>query len=84
VLVATRLAEALNALEGPCAVIVPMGGFSHQDAPGGAIEDPELRAICAVALETQLTDIPVIRLDAHLFAPEVTDTILSTLSDLHT
>jgi uncharacterized protein (UPF0261 family) len=84
VLVTTRLAEALNALEGPCAVIVPMGGFSHQDAPGGAIEDPELRAICAVALETQLTDIPVIRLDAHLFAPEVTDTILSTLSDLHT
>jgi uncharacterized protein (UPF0261 family) len=34
------LAEALNAFDGPAQVIVPMGGFSHRDAPGGEIEDP--------------------------------------------
>ncbi len=80
--VATKLAEELNTLSGPCAVIVPMGGFSHHDRPGGAIEDPALRALCAETLETHLNNIPVTRIDAHLFAPEVTDLIIKTLGDL--
>ena len=81
--VSTKLAAELNALSGPCAVIIPMGGFSHQDRPGGEIEDPALRNICAATLEDQLHDtIPVTRLDAHLFAPEVTKAITSTLATL--
>lgn len=81
-LVSTELAKSLNVLTGPCSVIVPMGGFSHHDRPGGAIEDPVLRSVCADTLETELNDnIAVIRLDAHLFAPEVTEHIATTLAD---
>ncbi len=81
--VSSKLAAALNGIKGPCAVILPMGGFSHHDRPGGAIEDPDLRAICAETLETQLNSaIPVTRLDAHLFAPEVTANITATLAEL--
>jgi len=78
-----RLADSLNALSGPCAVIVPMGGFSHQDREGGPIEDPLLRETCFETLNADLkTDIQLIRLETHLFSPVVTDTILETLTAL--
>jgi uncharacterized protein (UPF0261 family) len=80
--VTMRLADALNALPGPCAVIVPMGGFSHHDRPGGAIEDPELRAIFADTLDKHLNAVPITRIDAHISAPDVTDCILTTLNEL--
>jgi len=81
--VSTRLAEELNAVDGPCAVILPMGGFSHHDRPGGAIEDPALRHVCADTLDHHLgANVSVTRIDAHLFAPEVTDLIINTLADL--
>jgi len=83
VLVCHRLADSLNALSAPRAVIVPMGGFSHQDRPGGPIEDPELRRTCLDTLMARLdADIQLICLDTHLFAPDVTDTILDTLAAL--
>ncbi len=82
-LVSTKLAEDLNALSGPCAVILPMGGFSHHDIDGGAIQDPDLRHVCRDTLIEHLnTNITVTTLDAHLFAPDVTDTILTTLNQL--
>lgn len=81
-LVSEKLADEMNKLTGPSAAIIPMGGFSHHDRPGGAIEDPELRQVCADTLEARLNQkIPVIRLEAHLCAPEVTDKILATLTD---
>ena len=81
--VSTELAKSMNALSGPCAVIIPMGGFSHHDRSGGAIEDPVLRNVCADTLENELDGgIPVIRIDAHLFADAVTDAITTTLADL--
>tara|TARA_B100000497_G_scaffold127937_1_gene171880 strand:+ start:8122 stop:9258 length:1137 start_codon:yes stop_codon:yes gene_type:complete len=84
-LINIKLAKELNALAGPCAMIIPMGGFSHHDKPGGVIEDPDLRAICAETLEAELNaNVPVIRLDAHLFAPEVTEKIIMTLAELST
>jgi len=83
ILVSTKLAEKLNVLTGPCAVILPMGGFSHHDMPGGAIEDPDLREVCRETLVAELNPkIPVTTLDAHLFASEVTDAILTTLTEL--
>lgn len=82
-LIATKLAFELNALAGPVAVIVPMGGFSHHDRPGGAIEDPALRAVFADTVEAHLNpDIQVIRRDEHIFAPEIAGSIISTLSEL--
>ncbi len=81
--VCQRLAESLNNLDGPCAMIVPMGGFSHQDRPGGPIEDPELREVCFDTLKASLNpDIQFHRLDAHLFAPDVTNALLETLKML--
>ena len=82
--VSTHLAHAINALSGPAAVILPMGGFSHQDRPGGPIEDPELREVCATTLEAHVTNTPITRIEAHLFAPEVTRAITATLAELAT
>ena len=82
VLVSTKLAEALNSNSGPSAVIVPMGGFSHHDHDGGLIEDPDLREVCAETLEAQLLNTNVTRIDAHISAPEVTDLITQTLTEL--
>jgi len=82
-LLAGHMARNLNALDGPCAVILPMGGFSHQDRPGGEIEDPALRAVFRDALTGALAPrIAVTELDAHLFDARVTGTIMTTLAEL--
>jgi uncharacterized protein (UPF0261 family) len=82
-LVTGKLADSLNAVSGPCAVILPMGGFSHHDRPGGPIEDRALRDVCHETLKAQLNpNITLTPLEAHLFAPEVTQTILSELGRL--
>ena len=81
--VATELALSMNELSGPAAVIVPMGGFSHHDCPGGAIEDETLREVCLATLKSKLAPrIALKTLDQHLFAPKITDTILTTLDDM--
>ena len=82
-IVADRLAVDLNALDGPRALIVPMGGFSHQDCPGGAIEDRELRDVFLQRVRDRL--LPQVRLetlDAHISAPEVTEAVVATLDVL--
>jgi len=82
-LVSSKLAQELNALSGPCAVILPMGGFSHHDIEGGSIEDPDLRQTCREVLMAELNpNITVTALDAHLFDRSVTDEILTKLTDL--
>lgn len=82
-LLATKLADAVNGLSGPSAVIVPMGGFSHHDRRGGPIEDPSLREICRATLRERLLDkVPLITVDAHISAPDVTSAIMHALSQL--
>lgn len=81
--ISTLLAEALNAISGPCAVIVPMGGFSHHDRPGGPIEDANLRNICLQTLTQHLNSgVTVTPVDAHISDPAITDLILKTLAQL--
>ena len=81
--VSTHLANHLNALPRSCSVIVPMGGFSHQDCAGGPIEDPDLRAVCLDTLGRQLRDtITVTPIDAHISAPEITAEIMTKLAAL--
>ncbi len=63
---AARLADELNRSTAPCHVILPMGGFSHEDAPGGAIEDAGLRAILAEGLERAARRFTTARMDAHI------------------
>ena len=81
VLVTRKLADALNAATGPQHLIIPMGGFSSEDGPGGAIEDPVLRTTFHNVMESVLAPhVNVTVLDDHISAPHVTDAILSALT----
>ncbi len=80
-MMAWLLAQSLNALTGPRALVVPMGGFSHQDKPGGEIEGPGLRDVFLATVKDQLSDATQLHvLDAHLFDPAVTDTVTDALT----
>lgn len=67
---ALALAKELNGARAPCHVILPMGGFSHEDQPGGAIEDPSLRAVAADTLEAQARHYTTERITAHINTPD--------------
>ncbi|KZL20927.1 hypothetical protein PsAD2_00919 [Pseudovibrio axinellae] len=78
--VAEALIESLNTATGPRALIVPLGGFSHQDCVGGAIEDPDLRRTFLNRAEKLLnSDVQLIVQDQHISARETTKTIIETL-----
>ncbi|MEM6939328.1 MAG: Tm-1-like ATP-binding domain-containing protein [Pseudomonadota bacterium] len=57
------LGAALQEATAPLRVLIPMGGFSSEDRPGGAIESPALRKVFADKLEGH---VPVTRLDGHI------------------
>ncbi|MEL6885388.1 MAG: Tm-1-like ATP-binding domain-containing protein [Pseudomonadota bacterium] len=77
--VARALAGHLNALTAPCDVIIPMGGFSHQDRPGGAIEDAALRAVFRDTLMSAIgPGVHITEMPDHISGPAVTDAILAT------
>lgn len=79
-LVTGKLAEALNPSTAPVSVIVPMGGFSHQDAPGGAIEAGNIRDVCWQVMQAQLdSHIELIRLESHIGAPETVEAIMQAV-----
>ncbi len=77
---ATALAQALNDSQAPCKVVIPMGGFSHEDRPGGAIEDPELREIAAQTLEAEARAYSVTRLPHHINSAETAAAVVAALS----
>ncbi|MEM1303200.1 MAG: Tm-1-like ATP-binding domain-containing protein, partial [Pseudomonadota bacterium] len=78
--VATQLIADLNAASGPRHLIVPMGGFSHQDRPGGAIEDPNLRMVLLEHARGGLApDVGLTVVDAHISEPPVTAAIADAL-----
>ncbi len=83
-LITARLVESLNTMAGRVQVIVPMGGFSHQDRPGGAIEDASLRAVFLDEARRGLSaDIPVTPIDAHIGDEQTTNAILAAYATLH-
>ncbi|MEM9970391.1 MAG: Tm-1-like ATP-binding domain-containing protein [Pseudomonadota bacterium] len=78
--VARGLAHALNSCVGYRHVIVPMGGFSHHDRPGGDIEGPALREVFLETIRREAdAGVTVTALDAHLFDPAVTSAVLGSL-----
>ncbi|MEM9105926.1 MAG: Tm-1-like ATP-binding domain-containing protein [Pseudomonadota bacterium] len=82
-LVAGALAENMNTLSGPTTLIVPLGGFSHRDCPGGEIEDRALREVFLEHVSERLDNtIGVKVVDAHIASSDVTSTILETLDAL--
>ena len=60
---ANILGAALTQATAPTRVLIPMGGFSSEDRPGGTIENPDLRAAFADTLETH---VPLTRLPGHI------------------
>jgi len=72
-------AEKLNQSKAPCHVLIPMGGFSHEDRPDGAIYDPELRAICAEILERDAQNYSLERLPHHINTPETAQAAVGAL-----
>jgi len=78
---AEALAAALNLATAPTHVLIPMGGFSHEDRVGGAIEAPTLRAIAAEVLTAQARAFSVERLPYHINAPETADAAVAALFD---
>ncbi|MCY3880120.1 MAG: Tm-1-like ATP-binding domain-containing protein [Rhodobacteraceae bacterium] len=77
--IADALADSLNTNSGPAALIVPMGGFSHQDRAGGLIEDPALRQVFLKRVRDSLDrEIGVNVLEAHISEPETTQAIIDT------
>ena len=77
--VCTELAAALNRAEAPTELVLPMGGFSHEDCPGGAIEDRDLREIAASVLEESAVGYATRRLDAHINDQETAELAVDTL-----
>lgn len=66
---AFALASDLNQSSAPCEVIVPMGGFSSEDRPGGAIESEDLRQIAADIFKAQAQSFSVTCVDHHINDP---------------
>jgi uncharacterized protein (UPF0261 family) len=80
-----RMAEVLGRATGPTAVLVPRGGVSALDVPGGPFFDPEADAALFGALAAGLEGHPRVRLvwrDEHINDPAFADAAARMLLDL--
>ncbi len=79
--IAASLADRLNESTGTTSLIVPMGGFSHQDRPGGAICNPALRQAFLDTVRRGLAQrVELTVTDAHISDPEVAGLVLERLA----
>jgi uncharacterized protein (UPF0261 family) len=64
------MADKLNRAAGPVTVMIPLRGFSHIDAEGGAFEDPTADAALIAAMTDRLEPwVEVVELDTHINDP---------------
>jgi uncharacterized protein (UPF0261 family) len=83
------LAEKLNRSTGPVTVLLPLGGWSVIDAPGGPFWWPEADQALADALQARLRpDIPLVKIDANIndpaFARKAAETLLASMAPVRT
>lgn len=71
--VCIRLADALNLSTAGTTLLLPMGGFSSEDRPGGAIENKKLREIAADILTVRADAYQVEQIDAHILDSATAD-----------
>ena len=81
----TIFARKLNAARGPVCVLVPLGGLSIPNVPGGVFYDPEADAAFRDTLRANLrSDIPVRLVDAHINDPAFATAVTEAFLDLMT
>lgn len=76
---AAILGVALAQAVAPVRVLIPMGGFSSEDRPGGAIESETLRHAFADTLEAH---VPLTRLPDHINSSAVADAAADALDEI--
>ena len=65
------IAARLNCSKAPCAVLIPLKGWSSLDREGGPLYDPDADRTFTETLKKQLkSDVPVKEVDLHLNTPE--------------
>jgi uncharacterized protein (UPF0261 family) len=81
--IAGRVAEVCKRARGPVSVLIPMGGFSAFDSPGGPLESPEIRRIFSETLQANLpAGIRCVESPAHINDPEFAARILEAMDRL--
>jgi len=69
--IAAIMAERLNCAKAPCAVLIPLKGWSSLDEEGRPLYDPEVDQVLVDELKSRLkAEIPVKEVDLHLNTPE--------------
>jgi uncharacterized protein (UPF0261 family) len=78
-----RIARAANASTGPVAVLIPLGGVSQLDSPGGMFWDPEADGACFTAIKENLNPgIPFIEMDNNINDPEFAEKAVALLLEM--
>jgi uncharacterized protein (UPF0261 family) len=74
------IAAAANAATAPVAILIPLGGVSQLDSPGGAFWDPQADRACFETIKKNLRPgIPVVEMDHNINDPEFADKAAETL-----
>jgi len=78
--IAERVAELCGKARGLVSVLIPMGGFSAFDSPGGPLESPEIRKAFSETLRANLpAGIRCMESPYHINAPEFAAQILEAV-----
>jgi uncharacterized protein (UPF0261 family) len=65
------IADRLNVSKAPCAVLIPLKGWSSLDREEGPLYDPDANQTFTETLKKHLnSDVPVKEVDLHLNTPE--------------
>jgi uncharacterized protein (UPF0261 family) len=80
-----HIAERLNLGNGPCTMILPVGGISALDAPGQPFFDPEADEALFASLERNFRRAPhrrLVRTPFHINDPAFADAALRSLREI--
>ncbi len=80
---AGEIVEKLNRHTTPLRVLIPKGGWSEADCPGGPLHAPQVsRAFVKALREGLRTDIPVCEVEEHINGPSFARTAASMMDEM--